>query len=291
MGLRSLVRQATNCSTILILDAHVIFNSRNPPRPALPRAALIVRSGMRIVPSFRPLTTREDNRRTDCPRILSKLVFSCDLRPVAAQGLYAVHRLPHHMDANRSGVRVVSDREPAANALRPPFHWKSRLGVAVALFLIIGGVNFSLAVTVPITLHLFGPASAGGLVLSDVADSAFLGRPLSGIASSDPAMAPFLVVFMDTMCAFMMAFAVLQIGVAWYALRRAQMWALWSSLLSNLAVVPYYVAIDWTFAQRGVSVLVSLLVGFGVRAIVPIVATVVGRSGIQRVTELPTTAS
>ncbi len=113
------------------------------------------------------------------------------------------------MDANRSGVRVASDRGPPANAPRPPFRWKSRLGVAVLLFLIIGGLNFVLAVAVPITLHLFGAASLGGqLVLGEGADHcAFLGRCLSDIERSDPAMAAFLVAFMDTMCAFMMSFA------------------------------------------------------------------------------------
>ena len=82
------------------------------------------------------------------------------------------------MDAKHPGVRVASDREPAANAPRPPFRWKSRLGVAVTLFLILGGLNFSFAVAVPITLHLFGAASLGGqLVLGDGADHcAFLGR-------------------------------------------------------------------------------------------------------------------
>ncbi len=187
------------------------------------------------------------------------------------------------MDANHSQARVTNDREPPANAPRLPFRWRSRLGVAAALFLVIGGLNFSFAVAVPITLHLFGPASVGGLVLGDPSDSAFLGRPLSGIASSDPAMAAFLVAFMDTMCAFMMSFAVFQIGVAWFAVRRAQMWALWSSLFGNLAIIPYYLAIGWTFAERGVPVIGGLLGAFGLPAVLAIVATAVGRSGILRV--------
>ncbi len=197
------------------------------------------------------------------------------------------------MDVNHSGARVGSDREPPANTLRPPFRWKSRLGVAVLLFLILGGVNFSFAVAVPITLHLFGAASLGGqLVLGDGADHcAFLGRCLSDIERSDPAMAAFLVAFMDTMCAFMMSFAVLQIGVAWYALRQARMWALWSSLVSNLAAVPYYLAIGWMWAERGIPVVGSLLVTIGPTVILAIVGMVVGRSGIQRVRALPATAS
>ncbi len=187
------------------------------------------------------------------------------------------------MDANDSGVRGSSNRESSDAGPRPPFRWRSRLGLSVALFLVIGGLNFVAAVAVPITLHLFGPASVGGLVLGDPSDSVFLGRPLSGIATADPAMATFLVTFMDTMCAFMMSFAVLQIGVAWYALRRAQRWALWSSLLGNLAIIPYYLAIGWTFAVRGAPVIVGLLGAFGFPAVLAIVATVVGWSEIRQV--------
>ncbi len=94
---------------------------------------------------------------------------------------------------------------------------------------------------------------------------------------------------LDTMCAFMMSFAVFQIGVAWFALRRGQMWALWASLISNLAIVPYYLAIGRTFAQRGVPVLVGLLGAFGVPAFLAIVATVVGRTGILSMKGLPAT--
>jgi hypothetical protein len=200
------------------------------------------------------------------------------------------------MEANRSDLRVASARESLANAPRPPFRWKSRLGVAVMLFLIIGGLNFVLAIAVPITLHLGGAAAFGGqLVLGDAADHcAFLGRCLSDIDSSDPVMAAFLVAFMDTMCAFMMSCAVLQIGLAWYALRRAQQWALWSSLISNLAIVPYYLAIGWMYAQRGIRldlVVRDLLVTIGPTTTLAIVATVVGRSGIQQAKGLSATAS
>src|SRR2546427_3821183 len=71
-------------------------------------------------------------------------------------------------------------------------------------------------------------------------------------------MAADLVIFMYTMCAFMMAFAILQLGVAWFAVRRAQAWGVWAGLLANEAVVPYYLAVSASFAQRGAPILGGL---------------------------------
>src|SRR2546426_10682325 len=71
-------------------------------------------------------------------------------------------------------------------------------------------------------------------------------------------MGAYLVIFMYTMCAFMMAFAILQLGVAWFAVRRAQAWGVWAGLLANEAVVPYYLAVSASFAQRGAPILGGL---------------------------------
>src|SRR2546426_12668847 len=71
-------------------------------------------------------------------------------------------------------------------------------------------------------------------------------------------MGAYLVIFMYTMCAFMMAFAILELGVAWFAVRRAQAWGVWAGLLANEAVVPYYLAVSASFAQRGAPILGGL---------------------------------
>jgi hypothetical protein len=101
------------------------------------------------------------------------------------------------------------------------FHWRSWLGLAVALLLMYGAFNVFSAVAVPVSLHLNGAGAVGGtLVLSQTADSALLGRSLAEVDKADPRLGAFLVSFMDTMCAYMMAFALLQLGVVWFALRR-----------------------------------------------------------------------
>ena len=149
------------------------------------------------------------------------------------------------------------------------------------MFFVVGAANFAAAIAVPITLHAFGPDASGGLVLGADADAAFLGRSLSDVKTTDPAMAAYLVTFMDTMCAFMMAFAVFQFGVAWFAVRRAQAWALWAGLLANAAKVPYDLAVGGTFAQRGAPVVVGLGSLFLLTGLA-VVATAVGLSGLRR---------
>ena len=67
------------------------------------------------------------------------------------------------------------------------------------------------------------------MVLSQTADAALLGRSLAELDKADPRLGAFLVSFMDTMCAYMMAFALLQLAVVWFGLRRGQVWALWTA--------------------------------------------------------------
>ncbi len=193
------------------------------------------------------------------------------------------------MRATDSEARASEDSERGRAYPKPGFRWQSRLGVATALFLAIGALNLAAAIVVPITLHQSGPAAAGGLVLTNEADGAFLGRSLSDVAATDPQMGAYLVTFMDTMCAFMMAFAILQIGLAWFAVRRAQPWALWAGALASLAIVPYYLAVGATFAQRGAPVLAGLG-GILFFPAVAVAATAVGLSGIRRMRRSRATA-
>jgi len=139
--------------------------------------------------------------------------------------------------------------------MKRPFRWRSWLGVSVGLFLVYGVANLVAPLIVPTMLHLGGPGGAGGaLVLGSAQDAALLGRSLDELGSSDGRLGTFLVTFMDTMCAQMMAFAIFQVAVVWFALRRGQRWALWAVLVSDLATMPYYVLIAATYASFGVPV-------------------------------------
>jgi len=134
------------------------------------------------------------------------------------------------------------------------FRWRSRLGVAVGLFLAWGVLNASLAIFVPTSLHLRGAAAVNGLVMSGDMDAALLGRSLTDIAHNDHRLNSYLVTFMDTMCAQMMSFALLLLSVTWFALRRGQGWALWVAALASIATFLYYLPVIVEFSRMGVAI-------------------------------------
>ena len=134
------------------------------------------------------------------------------------------------------------------------FRWRSALGASVTLFVLYGVVSVLASIAVPVSMHLGGLAGTPFLVLGHDADSAFLARPVESLGLTDLRLAMFLVNFMDTMCAYMASFGLLQLGIAWFALRRGQGWALWTLLVANLAVFPYYVAVASAYVQLAISV-------------------------------------
>jgi hypothetical protein len=162
------------------------------------------------------------------------------------------------------------------------FRWRSWLGMSVALLLFYGAANVLAAIIVPVSLHRNGPWAVGGLVLTEATDTAVLGPSLTTLSNTDPALRAFLVSFMDTMCAFMMAFAILHLAVVWFGLRRAQLWALWAVAMGDLAIVPYYAAISITYDRVGVP-LGSTVIDFVLApAAIILVATALGWFGLRR---------
>ena len=130
------------------------------------------------------------------------------------------------------------------------FRWRSWLGLSAGLFLLYGAVNVFFAIFVPVSLHAGGAAAGGGLIVSVEADSRVLGRSLATLA--EPGLNAYRVSFMDTMCMMMMAFGLLQLAVAWFALREARAWALWSLAVVDVSFIPYWLAVASTFASFGV---------------------------------------
>jgi hypothetical protein len=163
------------------------------------------------------------------------------------------------------------------------FRWRSWLGLSTALFFVNDIVfNFVPALLVPYALHSGGPASAPGLVVSNTADGALIGRDLATLGTSDPHLAAFFVTFMDSMCAFMMCFAVAALALTWFALRRGARWALVTLAISGFAQLPYYLVIAATYQANGVSALPDLGTFFAPVVIVLTIATISGWIAITR---------
>ena len=161
------------------------------------------------------------------------------------------------------------------------FRRRSLLGISVGLFLLYGILNFLLAIITPLSLHRNGLWSLDGIILMSDADLAMLG-PFAEASKSDLRLSSFLVAFMDTMCAQMMSFAILQIAVVWFALRRGQMWALWAAALADLAILPYYSVIIQTYAHFGVTSTGDFWRGLIILAALVLAATALGWFGLRR---------
>jgi hypothetical protein len=134
------------------------------------------------------------------------------------------------------------------------FRWRSWLGAAVIFFLIVGLIYFGSAIFVPLSLHLKGSdaLSGPGVVFSGTGDAQLLGRTsLVGLHQDSPKLDTLLVDSMTSMCAMMMGWAIMMLGVTWFGLRRGQAWAYWTLLLSVLVSLVYYVVISNDYASQG----------------------------------------
>lgn len=161
------------------------------------------------------------------------------------------------------------------------FRWRSPLGVTVGLFLLWGALNAFLAVFVPVSLHRGGAGAVGALVLSPEADAALLGRSLADIARDDAGLNAYLVSFMDTMCAQMMAYAIVHLGITWFALRRGQAWALGIAAAGALASFIYFIPVVVTYEHLGVPV-GGLPTVLAIPAVIVLGATALGWFGLRR---------
>ncbi|HEY3116661.1 MAG TPA: hypothetical protein VGK54_07970 [Chloroflexota bacterium] len=145
-----------------------------------------------------------------------------------------------------------------------PFKWRSWLGVGVGFFLLYGVLNFVAAGVVPSMLligseagsygagAMVGPKNnGGGVVFDGQGDTALLGQSLYDLHRVNPNLDALLVSSMVSMCAMMMGLAVLYMAVAWFAVRRAQRWALWTLLVGGLISLPYYFVIAADYAAHG----------------------------------------
>jgi hypothetical protein len=162
------------------------------------------------------------------------------------------------------------------------FRWRSRLGITVGLFLLWGALNVFAAIFTPLSLHRNGAGAVGALVLTPEADAALVGRPLVELAQADPKLNAFLVSFMDTMCAQMMAYAIVHLAVVWFALRRGQMWALWAAATGAVVSFVYFVPIVREYARFGVPAGGGFMLGVAIALVIILAATATGWFGLRQ---------
>ncbi|MSQ40650.1 MAG: hypothetical protein EXR55_03120 [Dehalococcoidia bacterium] len=152
------------------------------------------------------------------------------------------------------------------------------------MFLLYGVVNVFFAIYVPTTLHSKGAGGTDALIVSAEADSKVLGRTLTSLPQADPGLSDFLVAIMDTM-SMMMAFAILQVAIAWFALRRGHSWTLWVLAIADLSFISYFLAWSSIFSQYDVTLGDALTSSGGLWIMVVVwvvIATLAGWFGMRR---------
>lgn len=171
------------------------------------------------------------------------------------------------------------------------FRWRSLLGASVFLYLLYGAANVLAALSVPITL-LRGGAGATAVVLDPESDAYLAGgkEVIDALRSTNPKLDTLLVSSMVSMCAQMMAFAIVAILVTWFAIRRGQSWGLWAVAAAALAQIPYYAAILTMYAAHGAP-LGGSVAGLSTFSVGPLIALALGLAGIRRMRLAPTTGS
>jgi hypothetical protein len=167
------------------------------------------------------------------------------------------------------------------------FRWRSLLGASVLLFLLYGAANVLAAVMVPMAL-IRGGAGATAVVLDPASDAYLAGgkQALTALRSTNPKLDTLLVSSMVSMCAQMMAFAIVAILVTWFAIRRGQAWGLWAVAAAVLAQLPYYAAILTMYAAQGAP-LGGSVPGLSAFTVGPLLALALGWAGIRRMQLTP----
>jgi hypothetical protein len=107
------------------------------------------------------------------------------------------------------------------------------------------------AITVPLTLHLSG--AFPGVVFSPTGDAQLLGRSFTGIGHDNPKLDTLLVDSVTSMCAMMMAWGIMGLAAAWFALPRGRQWSYWALLLSGLVSLVCYFVMSADYARQGAS--------------------------------------
>jgi hypothetical protein len=135
--------------------------------------------------------------------------------------------------------------------------WASALGGAIIAFLASSVVYGAIAVGGLVMTHRYGVGRVPGspsIFLSADVEQPMLGRPTADLMADSPGLARILGLVMDAFLGMMLGFAILLAAIAWFGLRDGQVWALWTAVLGNVAMLGIYwgVAIGPFLRESGV---------------------------------------
>jgi len=160
------------------------------------------------------------------------------------------------------------------------FRWGSPLGIAVALFTVIGALWILIgSLTVPLSKS---GAEATILFISTGSDTAFYGDTPSRLLGSDPVLDRFRTQMLRVIAGFLLLAGTLVIAVTWFALRRGEAWSLWALMIGSVAAIALWVLALAPYVRSGVRLTLADLPPFmWIPAVLLVPATVLGWIGTR----------
>ena len=126
----------------------------------------------------------------------------------------------------------------------------SALKMSVGLFLAYGAIYVLVGALTPFAL-MFMKEESKGLWVSHTADTIVYGATPQALVAREPAIGKLRDSILIGLAALMCAAGVLIMSVAWFALRRGEVWALGALAAAGCVVLPFYVLIFVPYVRAG----------------------------------------
>lgn len=118
------------------------------------------------------------------------------------------------------------------------FVWASKLGIAVALFLLAGGLHLVIGAVTPVALRLVRPDNS--LFVTERSDTAAYGRSTAAWLAAEPELRTYRNVMLHVLAGLLFAAGLLEVALAWFGVRTGQTWALATLSVVGLATIAYW---------------------------------------------------
>ena len=152
-----------------------------------------------------------------------------------------------------------------------------------SLLFAIGGLFDALIGALTPFVTRMRPLPADSFLQNAAADLILYGRSPQALLSDDAPLAMLYRTTFDLIGALLLIFGLLQAGVAWFALRHGQAWALWLLVVVDILFIAGWALVYWQYFSRGIGLAtIGIPPNLLVPAVLLIPATVLGVIGLQQ---------
>ncbi len=160
------------------------------------------------------------------------------------------------------------------------FLWTSSLGISVVLFLVIAALWIAIGVLSMVLINRW--SGVRYLFVSYSADLAYFGQAPEQLLNEDPALSKLRTMLLRVMAGFLVMTGILFGAVAWFALRQAQLWALYVLGISVIPAISFWALALAPYVREGVRLTLGDIPPFmWVPALLLVPALIFGAIGLQ----------